>query len=579
MKALEELAALLVVPPWTTTASPSTARLQAEIATLHQRVRAGSRSAVAADQQRAAVQRFWAHPELDSLKDARRVAFGVAMPLRDGAPALIDNEPRFQALLQQADRWREQPRAFRRIVQGLLHGYFICDAKAPATAPATRANWDRLRRYLDERCQRMLDPQHNPDWVPLLLRSRHLLGERPGEPYAAGLLQGDFTAVTEARDQLGIPPGSWFWRELVQAQLNSAVALADEVFATRITHLLALLAQQPLLRDTGLRAVLERCAALPRQSAPHDGLLQVTLRSWGDPATAQPDPRWGGMSDAARAMFAGWLTQARIAAFFAHAPEGTGTGMRRRAAFWQRYAPAIQALRVALDPRALPAANGPFALLLKPLAADVAPLAVDAATPIRHALLMTLGAVTLVEFSSDDALHVYDSAALPFAWPGPLQVQGPPGRSLQAAGRLPAMAHLDGHAGWQRWEAWFEATLAQQFELRPGETAPVAPVRHVDLSEGLAEVAAAAVTLAPSPGAAIATEPGADAHWRTAEAAHIPYSRADLEVFARAHGLPVEDRSAEGGGLWVLSARLDAQVGHVLARWGFAEVAGSGWRK
>jgi EH_Signature domain len=74
-------------------------------------------------------------------------------------------------------------------------------------------------------------------------------------------------------------------------------------------------------------------------------------------------------------------------------------------------------------------------------------------------------------------------------------------------------------------------------------------------------------------------EPAPDAHWRTAEAAHLPFSRANLAIFARAHGLPVDDRSARGEGLWVQVAEADPNVRLVLARWGFAEVPGTGWKR
>ncbi|HSI60653.1 MAG TPA: EH signature domain-containing protein [Ideonella sp.] len=574
MTALDDLAALLQAPAWEPPAPARCEALADVIAGLERRVQAGSGAPVAAELQRSAVQRFWADPRLHSLKDARQVCFGLALAPAPQAPRLIEDARRLAALLAQVDRWREQPRHFRRAYQGLLHSYFGYDAKAPSASPAGRSNWEQLRRYLDERCRHTVAATHNPDWVPLLLRSRHLFGEQPGLPYAPALLNGDLSAVTALREQLGIGAGSWFLRELVQAQLTAAVALADEAFTARIAALLALLAQHALLRDTGLQALLNRCAGLPPDAPPHDGLLQVALRSWGDPAAAEPDPRWGSVNAAARTMFAGWLTRARIAAFFLQLGDGSAP-MRRRAAFWQRYAPAVQALRFGLDPRALPPPGGPLAALLRPLGGRVLALAPEAGQPMRHALVMTLGPATLVEFSGvDDALQLHDSAALPAEWRAPLR-----GASLQAPGRLPPLPHADGQQGWLTWEAWFEATLKQQFELRPGAAAPATAVKHVDLSESLAPAAAAPPPAPPSAPDGPAAEPGADAHWRTAEAAHIPYSRADLEVFARAHGLPVRDRSAEGGGLWVLSRQPDANVGHVLARWGFAEVPGTGWRR
>jgi len=517
--ALDDLAARLVVAPWRPAPGPST--LPGLISELQQRLQAGSSATVAAGPQQQALRRFWADPTSLGLKELRWVAFGLALPLAPSAPRLIEHPARFQALLAQVERWRSQPRHFRRLYQGLLHGYFGFDARAPDVAPAARSHWERLRSYLAERAPQLVAPQHNPEWVRTVLLSRHLFGEQPGQPYAAALLTGDGSAVALLKAQLGIPAGSWFVRELVLAQLHAAVALDDPAFVARIAPVLSLLAGHPLLHDTGLRLLLDRCAALPADAPPHDGLLQLTLRTWGEPAAA--DPRWGSVTEAASTMFAAWMRWTAIASFFrSHG----GEMATRRARFWQRYVPAITALR----------------------------------EPVPGRLVMRLGSiVTAVEAG---------------ALPEPLQLHEPAASTPPL--RLP---HRDGEQGWSTWEGLFEATLRQRYELRPGVAAPLQPARHLDLSEHLPPAhAAVEITTLGAPHEPT-DEPGADAHWRTAEAGHLPYSRADLAVFARAHGLPVDDRSAQGGGLWVLAAQPDANVGHVLARWGFTEVPGRGWRR
>ena len=72
---------------------------------------------------------------------------------------------------------------------------------------------------------------------------------------------------------------------------------------------------------------------------------------------------------------------------------------------------------------------------------------------------------------------------------------------------------------------------------------------------------------------------GEDVHWQTAEAASVPFGRADLEIFARVHSLVLDDRTMQGAGLWVRTDDSDKRISRVLVRWGFSMVAGQGWRR
>lgn len=125
-----------------------------------------------------------------------------------------------------------------------------------------------------------------------------------------------------------------------------------------------------------------------------------------------------------------------------------------------------------------------------------------------------------------------------------------------------------------RWLALGDAARALFAGWRSRPTLPAA----LDLTE-------APLSPDPAPPAPPATAPAGadhpspDAHWRTAEAAGLPYSRANLAIYARAHGLALDDRSARGEGLWVNAPQLDDTVRAVLTRWGFTEVPGTGWKR
>lgn len=149
----------------------------------------------------------------------------------------------------------------------------------------------------------------------------------------------------------------------------------------------------------------------------------------------------------------------------------------------------------------------------------------------------------------------------------------PPHATLQQAARLswgdPAAAAPD-----PRWHALSKAARALFAGWRPRPAVAAGP----DLTEPSAPPEDLATLALPARPAGSA-DPSPDAHWRTAEAAQLPFSRANLAIYARAHGLALDDRSARGQGLWVLAPHADETVRSVLARWGFAEVPGTGWKR
>lgn len=125
-----------------------------------------------------------------------------------------------------------------------------------------------------------------------------------------------------------------------------------------------------------------------------------------------------------------------------------------------------------------------------------------------------------------------------------------------------------------RWLALGDAARALFAGWRSRPTLPAA----LDLTDApFLPVPAAPAPPATAP--ADADHPSPDAHWRTAEAAGLPFSRANLAIYARAHGLTLDDRSARGEGLWVRATQVDETVCAVLARWGFTEVPGAGWKR
>jgi EH_Signature domain len=550
------------------------------IARLQQQARSGSSAPVPHDLQLAAVARFWNRPRFESLREARLVSFGLALPGPAG-PSLLDDATRFAAVLEGVDQWLGEPRKFRRCYQGLLRSYFACDTEPTDTPPATRKNWERLRHYLDQRAPAIVDPHVNPDWVTTLVASRHLYSDLPGEPYAAAMLRGDSSGLDTLCECLGIGPGSWFLRRLLQAQIAKATRLGDAAFRKALPALLETLAGHRVLRDRGLELLLERSATIAGLP-PHDALRDAALRWWGLPWVPGNQLRWRGVGEAARGMAADWIKAALIDTYFAQCSDD-GPGDRRRAEFWKRYVKSMRTVRYVLAPQALRSATyeaaGAHSGWGRFDAIDGLAAELSDAPHAASALVMSMGGALIVEFAAaGDALWAYDlRAALPFDLHTALRsAEGAP-NSLRSSRAVMRVEHRDGVDGWRRWEQRCEAALIQQFDLRPGGAPAQGRSEFVDLSDSTSSAAPAPAFDAAAGRQRPRDCVGEDVHWQTAEAGVVPYSRTDLQVLARVHALTLDDQSLHGGKLWVRVDAGDVRIERILARWGFQHAPGTGW--
>lgn len=527
------------------------------------------------DLQHDTVRRFWDTRRLETLKDARLVAFGLCLPAGPEDDCVLGDGPRFTAVLDGIDQWLHDPRWYRRGYQGLLWSYFNCDIDADGTSAPLRQNWLRLRDYLGRRASRTVDRVANPDWVKTVVCHRHLFTDTPCERHAAQLLRGDRRAVDLMSAQLGIGGSSWFFHQLIMAQVTAATALDDDAFCAALPSLIDLLSDAPTLRDEELARLLARHDRV-RHTPLHAGLRDAAAGWWGLPWRPSNALRWSGLTDGLRNRVSGWIKADLIDRFFARCGDGPG---RRRAAFWQRYVKSIQKIEFATGDQALQAAGWPAG----PRATTGLGTPLRDGSPSDRAMVLTMGRAVVVEFSDPSiALHGYDlRQPLPFDMSQPLALATDADNSLRQRSRCLFLAHQDGLFGWRQWEQMFEAALSDQFGLRPGTAVSADPSSYVDLSgvtTGLALGSDAPDEATDEPRWQTASA-GEDVHWLTAEAASVPYSRADLEVLARVHALRIDDQTTRTGRLWVRSDDTDPRIARVLRAWGFVHEPGEGWRQ
>ena len=562
---------------------PVTNDLEEVIVSLERHNRAGTGNSVPQDLQQAAVRKFWETQRLDTLRDARLVSFGICIPSRPTGPCIIEDRQRFIAVLDAkagVDQWIDEPRWYRRCYQGLVRSYFTYDAKIDQAPAVAKRNWGDLRDYLNARTGNIVDKKVNPDWVTTAVDNRQLFGEDPCGPYAADVLSGDSTKIDRLCEQLGVIKSSWFLRELVLAQVRQATELSHERFKALIPRLLKLLANNQVLRDRGLILIMDKYASVP-QAGINEPLRNASVDWWGNPWLPSNVTRWGGVVPAAREMVSEWLKREFIEAFFTKLAED-GVGDRRRANFWLRYVKSMDNIQFALGARAWSSTDRDFEVLRKKMKGLYTRL--KTADPSNNAFIMTLGDLVAVEFGGmGNAFYGYDvRKALPFDVSRPVDTTVNAPNSLKHRHRMLWMQHQDNIKGWSKWEAMFEATLKEHFDIRPNTTTTRVPQRASTPSLGTQRTAPPAPTSSAPPPA----NPPAPRHVGHDMAAghetqharsEETFSQVDLYVYAKAHGLKIENRKEQNGNLWVRADDTNLSVNKALLDWGFRYKSGKGW--
>ncbi len=493
------------------------------------------------DRLREAVERFWVSKQFETFRDAYLVCFGLGLPRRLGG-CLLDDPERFQAVLVGIESWRNQPRFFRRCYRGLMHSYF---SDGGGKTPHAQA-WLALRTYLHQQRAGLVDQSCSsppPSWVEIVHEHSTLFTADPCARYARKVFEGDRSEVDRVCNALGIGQDSWFQRDLLLAQIHHAVRLDDSAFGRQVSRLLGMIAPNQVLRDQCLVQILDRYALLANPLL-HPELRDTAVDWWRNPWLPSNAARWGGVTPKAREMVSEWLKRDVIQAFFAKLAQD-GAADLRRVQFWLGYVRSMDNVQIAMGTQALISKDPDLVILRKKMEG----LLTELNSPNDNAFVMTLGNLVAVEFGQpNNAFYGYDRQALPFNMDvsaKPVEVRTNVRNSLKSRSHRLRLLHKDGIHGWSRWEQLFAAEIAQ---ARGTAAAPIA-------------VGASSVHISLPP-------PSAQ-----------PFSRGALETLTRIHRIRIEDRTLQGGCLWVLTDDQDAEHNRLLARWGFGYTAGKGWWK
>ena len=124
--------------------------IDAVLTQMQERAKGNGGRALSEDLQLEAVRRFWQSQEVASFRDAYLLSWGLCLPHRPSGPCVLEDRPRFQAVLDGVDGWSVRPSAFRRCYQGLVKSYFTYDALGDGVKPDNQ----KAREWLQKAARR-----------------------------------------------------------------------------------------------------------------------------------------------------------------------------------------------------------------------------------------------------------------------------------------------------------------------------------------------------------------------------------------------------------------------------------------
>lgn len=561
---------------------------------LEKQVKSGGRNDEPKDLQIEAVRRFWKTGHVETLREVRLVAFGLAVTPWDDRRSLMEDKSLFGLALDAVDAWQGAPRQYRKCYQGLVRSYFDYDGMGRNTPDVGKGNWRQLRDYLNSNAASIGDASLNPDWVSCTLSNTGLFTEAPCAAYGPDLLAGNSDLVDEIRRLLGISDGSWFTRELVIAQIRQATQLGDQAFHAAVSGLLRLLGGKEVLRDRGLRIMLDRYVLIPQQPQ-HPSLRDYAVACWGNPWLPSNQDRWGGVQVAARQMVSNWLKLEFIELFFTKLAQD-GLSDTRRVKFWAKYVPAIEEIHFALGSHAMYSRERDFVELRDKLQGLIVPLQDNIAA--NNAFIMKMGDLVAVEFSgASNAFYGYSvKNRLRFDLTQPVRTPVDGQNSLKNSSKVLYLRHKDNAL--TNWEGRFQDELRSKFNIRPGVTSPrrvvverqwndapapppSLPLQSPLFSErqlvpaGSARPMPRTFTAPASKSTAPALAIDQSALWDP----DLPFTMGNLHEVSMRIGASVQNRSDKGGALWVLAPTHLPHIHELLTNWGFKFTPGKGWWK
>lgn len=476
-------------------------------------------------------------PKAALASHCRWICWGLTKPMPGGT--LLASKHLFPATLLAISEIHAANALSAGAWRGLVDAYFTPNAALRAQAAE---NWLALRDFLAASLPAILSrARARPDWLEQLETYPGLLGDAPGAPFAADVLAGQQEKLDALRGALTIGPESWFWEQLILAQVQHATTLPDAPFHQVLDNLLTVAAKYPGIINETLVALLSRYHRCREHDA-HERLKSIAVEKWGSPNLVT-QATWNKVTPAVKRMVQEWMVREDLLDFFNILKDNRETD-QRRLNFWIRYYKQMDWAKLGFGSKVLNSRDRDTVDLLSKKRGCYCTLTGGGA---NNAIIMKLGGHFFVEFSqTNNAAYGYADGLQPFN-PDRVELAA---RDLRDENPAFHETHKDTLS--KSWEQKFEDRLAT-FGIFP-DSAEAAP-------------AAAGRTASPPP----AQRPQA-----VSLATSAAWERTLAELKAR-FGLRGEDKRDRGGNLWIWHLRDNDAIAARLAEIGFRFIAGKGW--
>ena len=219
--------------------------------------------------------------------------------------------------------------------QGLLNAYLNA---SPRQNPKIEANWKELRSFLEISLDKVASQSSfKLRWLDALITHRVILTENATQSLARNALEGRNERVMRIEREVSIPSSSWFWPELLMAQVEVIIAYPDDKFKQAIHILLPQLQYRKEWLDDGLARILNRYVKC-NNSESHQEIKTTVVSRWKSPSL-EKQSNWERVSLEAKRMVQRWLVVEDLKDFFLtlrQSADDTSLN-RRRFEFWMQY--------------------------------------------------------------------------------------------------------------------------------------------------------------------------------------------------------------------------------------------------
>ena len=485
---------------------------------------------------RDAMRSFRLSGALESRREIKLTCVGASTEFSGWC--LLGDSPLLMTLLNTVQVSPE--RARMRYLSYLLHSYWSFARNSDATSKPSLDGWMKLRSWLNVQRQVLaLLPGLKQPWFETLNDHANLLTAEPCARYARDLLAGTSRTMEDVFEKLFVPANSWLREESILAQMWAAANQEDTGFKSLLGRLVEIAIGRASIRVSD--CISKRCLALllsryaacsthPELISLRDAAIAVIGNPWLRRAgwDAYVLDNEGRADTRAREMVDAWLKVRLIKDFFGLLSEDRNAD-DRRLQYWLRFEPVIEDMWFGLGFYAMTHKGNEYNEFRRRASGRLLELA--GPDPRNNAFIMRIGGFLVVEFGlTDNACFIYHNDRLPIDISSKVDMGGRIEIDvLKCKTRDLRLLHVG------PWEQEFDSKICRLIGFWPPRFSTLRPARNS------------------------AGEPP------------------DFVKFVSLYGLETDDRSKNGGCIWVLTDDTNPRVFEALTSWGFTYRRGKGW--